>query len=386
MQLPFLRATALTLLLSLFSLNAHAALGDDLDTLTADLGALDAQLSAFSFAAGNDCAELGTLNTSIANYIASVDAVSAQLASPLSLTTSDLTSLDELATTSLSMADEMVRLSWELRNVEDVYELFEYRAALSAMLELSDDIGTMAGRILEMADRILVMADNIGLMADRILLTQQLQNQNVALTQAAILTTQQNMVALSDSLSTIVYNLTLGQIENQTEALSIDMDGVTLTATNMASELAMLETTTASALTTTVDLYTWAMESSQGASHYINGDTLTLLGDLTYLHRALALSLENYARAIETLAPVTDTVVLRDATAAMLRLSADIGAMSDRIMEMTDKIIVMADNIGVMADRIVETQNIQQTNIELTESSILTAQTVTLTVIRNMGL
>ena len=128
------------------------------------------------------------------------------------------------------------------------------------------------------------------------------------------------------------------------------------------------------------------MESSQGASHYINGDTLTLLGDLTYLHRALALSLENYARAIETLAPVTDTAVLRDATAAMLRLTADIGVMSDRIMEMTDKIIVMADNIGVMADRIVETQNIQQTNIELTESSILTAQTVTLTVIRNMGL
>ena len=139
-------------------------------------------------------------------------------------------------------------------------------------------------------------------------------------------------------------------------------------------------------LTRTVDLYTWAMENSQVASHYINGDTLTLLGDLSYLHRALALSLENYARSIESLAPVTDNVVLRDATASMLRLTTDIGVMSSRIMEMSDKIIVMADNIGVMADRIVETQNIQQTNIELTESSVLTAQTITLTVIRNFDL
>ena len=385
MRHPFLRAAAL-MLLSLFALNAQATLSDDLDTLTTDLNTLDAQLSAFSFTAGDDCAQLGTLNTSIADYIASIEAVTAQLTAPLSLTADDMTSLDELATVSLSMADEMVRLSWELRNVEDVYELFEYRAALSAMLELSDDIGTMADRILEMADRILVMADNIGLMADRILLTQQLQNQNVALVQMAILTTQQNMVALSDSLSTIVYNLTLGQLENQTDALSVDMDGVTLTATNMADELAALEATTSNVLTGTVDMYTWAMQTSQGASHYINGDTLTLLGDLTTMHRALALALENYARAIETLAPVTDNAVLSDATASMLRLTADIGVMSDRIMEMSDKIIVMADNIGVMADRIVETQTIQQTNIELTESSILTAQTVTLTVIGNMGL
>ena len=46
----------------------------------------------------------------------------------------------------------------------------------------------MADRILEMADRILVMSDNIGLMADRILITQQIQNDNVVLTQQNILT------------------------------------------------------------------------------------------------------------------------------------------------------------------------------------------------------
>ena len=381
-----LRATALCLLLSLFSLQAHAALSDDLSNLTANINTLDAELTGFSFTSGGSCSQLGTLNTSIADYTASIEAVTAQLAAPLSLTSADLTSLDELSRVSLSMADEMVRLSWELRNVEGVYALFEYRAALSAMLQLSDDIGAMSNRILEMADRILVMADNIGIMADRILLTQQLQNQNVALTQTAMLTTQQNMVALSDSLSSIAYNLTLGLVQADTQGLSTQMGGITLTENNMAAELLALEATTTAVLTRTVDLYTFAMQNSQGASHYINGDTLTLLGDLSYLYRALGLSLENYARAIETLAPVTDTVVLRDATASMLRLTADIDVMAGRIMEMSDKIIVMADNIGVMADRIVETQNLQQTNIELTESSVLTAQTITLTVIRNMGL
>jgi hypothetical protein len=72
------------------------------------------------------------------------------------------------------MAAASGRLALEINDISAVAELFEYRAALSAMLALSDDIGAMADRIVEMADRILVMADNIGLMADRIMVTQQL--------------------------------------------------------------------------------------------------------------------------------------------------------------------------------------------------------------------
>lgn len=139
-------------------------------------------------------------------------------------------------------------------------------------------------------------------------------------------------------------------------------------------------------LTQTINAYVWATQNSQVASHYINGDTLTLLGDLSGIHRALALALENYANAIQTLSPVTDNIVLRDATSAMLRLTQDIGVMSDRIMEMTDKIIIMADNIGLMADNIVATQNLQQTNIDLTASSLLTSQNTMITLIQNMGL
>ena len=213
-----------------------------------------------------------------------------------------------------------------------------------------------------------------------------MQNSNVALTQASILTTMNNMVALSDSFNSIAYNLTLGQLNDDTQDLVNELANVGLTETNMASELAQIESSTTFVLNKTLSIYTTMMLTSQGASHYINGDTLALLGDLSNIHQALAASLEAYAQAIELLSPVTDNVILGDATASMLRLAKDIGIMSDRIMEMTDNIIVMADNIGLMAERIVETQNIQQTNVKLTEGSILAAQSIVINAISTQGL
>ena len=358
----------------------------DLQALVTDLGGINTQLAAISIDGSGSCSQLGSLNTSLEDYTASIGTLSAQLSAPLSLTAEDMSSLDELSNLSRSLAAEALRLSWELRDIEDVKDLIEYRDGLSAMLRLSDDIGSIANRILEMADRILAMADNIGTMADRILITQQLQNSNIALTQAALLTTQGNMVQMSNSLASIGYNLTLGMLNDETQALVNDMGNVVLTETNMAVELSALETATSQVLTRAVDLYPTAMLNSQNASHYINGDTLTLLGDLSNIHKALAIALEGYANTIQQLAPITDNAMLGDATASMLRLTRDIGLMSDRIMEMTDKIIVMADNIGLMSDRIVETQNIQQTNVLLTESSLLTAQSTVINTLKLAGL
>ena len=379
----FFAGLALALFLIVSALPAQATLSTDLQNLVAQGTTLRTSLTAISVAQGNTCTQLGGFNTSLESYLISVQAVYGQLTTPVTLTATDLTALDTLSGLAKGMAADSVRLSLELRNIEAVADLFEYRAALSGMLRLADDIGIMANRILEMADRILVMADNIGAMADRILLTQQLQNANVALTQASILTTQQNMVAMSDSLSTIAYNLSLGLVKNEADALIGEMGGTTLTSQAMAVDLSRLEVQTSLLLNSTVTLYTWISQNSQVASHYINGDTLTLMGDLSSLQTALAFSLETYANTINQLAPLTQTPVLSDATASMLRLTADIGQMSGRIMEMADKIIVMADNIGLMADRIVATQNLQQANIELTQNSVTIAQNVTLTVIKN---
>ncbi|MBU1137699.1 MAG: hypothetical protein KKA76_01860 [Proteobacteria bacterium] len=373
------------LVLTVMALPAWAGITASLENLVGQGSAINSSLDLFTFA-DQSCSDLRLINRDLENMTASIQTVTAGLTAPLTLNDEDLDALDSLSDMAKEMALNSVRMSMEIQDVEAVADLFEYRAALSAMLELSNDIGTMADRILEMADRILVMADNIGTMAQRILMTQQIQYANIALTQASLLTTQQNMVLLSDSISSIIYNMTLGLLVSDSNTLLAEMTILPITSENMAQGLEDLEMSTGLLAEGIADLSTWMSVSSQGASHYINGDTLTSLADLSNISTGLAFSLEIYAAHVSELAPLTDTVILSDATAAMLRLTADIGVMAGRIMEMMDKIIIMADNIGLMADNIVATQALQQTNIELTQSSLLTAQSVTVTVIKNMGL
>jgi hypothetical protein len=85
-------------------------------------------------------------------------------------------------------SQEILALSNSLISAGEVANV-EY---VEAMLALSDDILEMADKIGEMADRILVMADDIGDMADRIIETQEIQNENIALTQSNILEAQKN--------------------------------------------------------------------------------------------------------------------------------------------------------------------------------------------------
>jgi len=90
----------------------------------------------------------------------------------------------------------MLSLSETIIVLAPITSLSVLESSLMAMLRLSDDIGTMADRILEMADKILLMADNIGTMADRILATQIIQSNNLQVITDASLTTQENILTL----------------------------------------------------------------------------------------------------------------------------------------------------------------------------------------------
>ena len=375
----------LLVVLFISSMTLRADIHTDLQDLVVEGNALKTELINLSFYEDAVCIQMGSLNQSIEDFTLSVANITASMTA-FSVTDADMDAMGELSYLTQNMSLESVRLSMELVGITDAAELFEYKAGLDAMLQLSQDIGEMADRILQMADRILIMADNIGLMADRIITTQVIQSQNLAVTQSSILMTQQNMVLLSDSLSTIAYNLSLAQIVDDVDALSIAMGAVNLNSTNVELELTTIQTQTTDLLGRTTALLETVVTNSAQMSHYINSDTLTMLGDLSRIYSTLGGSLEAYSNTIEQIAPLTDTVILSDATGTMLQLTKDIGVMSDRIMEMTDKIFIMADNIGIMADRIVETQNIQMTNVTLTESSLLTSQTIIITVIKNFGL
>lgn len=384
-MLKIILSCIVTLSLAVATVPAEAALTTSLQDLVVQGNALRSSLATIQVNNGGVCGQLGTLNTSIEDYLSVVQGVYNQLAAPLTLTSADLTSLEDLSGIARDLAADSIRLSLELRTVEGVADLFEYRSALSAMLRLSDDIGTMADRILEMADRILTMADNIGLMADRILATQRIQAANIALTQNAILSTQTNMIALSKSLSTIGYNLTLGLLLADTQFQVAEMGQLTLNISNAAATLSYLETKTAALSVRVLVVYDLITKDSRQASLYVDGTTLSYLGDLTVAQKQFAAVLETYAATISRIAPLMQTPLLSDATRSMLRLTADINTMSKRIVEMGDKIIVMADNIGIMSGRIVETQVIQRENVALTLSSSQAAQSTMLALIKNMN-
>jgi len=369
----------------LSSMILRADIHTDIQNLLTEGNTLSLELTDFTMNQDSSCMNMGTLNKSIEDYTLNVSTITANMGT-FSVTDADLNALSELSYLIRDMSVESIRLSLDMDTITDTAKLFEYSAGMSAILKLSQDIGKMADRILEMSDRILIMADNIGLMADRIIATQVTQSQNMAVTQSSILVTQQNMVLLSDSLSTIAYNLSLGQIIDDATVLTMAMEGVDLNSGNLGLELTSIQTQMVTLLDRTSTLLDTVVSNSAQMSHYINSDSLTMLGDLSSIYAALTVSLEAYSNTINQIAPLTDTVILSDATATMLQLTKDIGVMSDRIIEMTNDIYIMADNIGLMADKIVLTQNIQMNNVLLTESSLLASQTIMITVIKNFGL
>jgi len=380
-------------LVVVFALTATLANDAEASTLTTDLQALVAQgndvntqLSAISLNTDNSCTELGNALASVKAFTADIDALSGKLTTPLSVETDSLTAIDDLSLVSTHMAGMLAVLSGDISTISLNSELADIQAALGVMLKLSDDIGLMADRILEMGDKILVMADNIGLMADRILLTQQIQSSNMALTQASLLTTQQNMIALSGTVDTSSYNIPFDSLINNGDSLSLAMNNTVLTESNMNTELAEFESRVNDYLNSIMFMYTTVNTDSSMASHYINSDTLTMLGDLSIANAALADALNRFAQTVNTLAPDTSITVLNESVYSMLRLAGDIGVMAGRIVEMGDKINIMADNIGLMSLRIVETQTLQHANLEFTQSNLSSAQITTVSVISAFGL
>lgn len=363
------------------SANAASVLATDLQALVTQADSVNTLLSDISLNSDNSCSELGNAIATVDLMTSSIEAISGGLSAPVSMDLDVLNALDSLSVTSAGISASLPLLSTDITSISTVSSQADIQASLDAMLKLSDDIGEMADRILEMADKILVMADNIGLMADRILLTQQIQSANMALTQSTILTTQQNIILLSATVDTSVYNSSLSSLINTGNVLSLDMSAAQLTETNMASQLADFETRVDAYLNSVKLMVTVVNSDNLIATNFLSADTLTMLGDLSVINAALASSLDAYAKTVTTLAPNTDIVVLNDAVNSMLRLAADISLMGGRIVEMGDDISIMADNIGLMAIRIVETQTLQQTNLTLTQTNLTAAQVATINVI-----
>lgn len=362
--------------LSLHPDKAHAALLDELNTLTAQSQTLDTQLKAITLTANTVCGPLGAANQSARDLVNSIAAVNQNLAAPapLHLDADILTALDQLIAINLSLANESLRLSLDLQALSATTQAFTIKDGIVAMLQLSDDIGAMADRIGEMADKILVMADNIGLMADRILITQELQSQNLQQTQQAMLQTQTNVLTLVSLAETSTNDLSLDKLILEGNLLAARMTAIILNPFTLRSQLASVATDVRAFLAKVTSANSTLTQQAATNTMYISTSTLASLNGLTIMLTGLTTAVDGYVVAINGFKAITSSTNLSFSLKSMLQLSADIGVMSNRILEMGDVILAMADNIGMAGDQILLAQQTQNANMAIVRASILGAQ------------
>ncbi|WP_345987098.1 hypothetical protein WCX18_07995 [Sulfurimonas sp. HSL1-2] len=368
------------------SLPLHATLLTDLQTANTNAGSFKSQLEAISLGSDSVCAPLLQANNAARDLVNEISRIDASLAAPLQVDADVLTALDQYTLTVLGLANEALHLSTDLQMLSSSMNAATLNDGITAMLRLSDDIGTMADRIGEMADKILIMSDNIGLMADRILETQQLQNDNVALTQSTLLQTQKNMLALISVMQSDSFNSELESLKSSGDFLAQRMDAVSLTPWTMSMELEAVSWDVHQYRGEVESVYSSITANTVHNSLYISADTLTDLGNLALMLRSLSTAVDGYVTAIGGMASMTSDPTLYASLKSMLQLSADIGVMANRILEEADIILAMADNIGLQADQIVSTQQSMNINIAAVQGAILAAQQMAITLFAQRGL
>ena len=362
--------------ITLLSAPARADVATDLQALNTQATALQSYLEGVQLNADSTplCGPLVQADNMARDMVNSITAVDESLAAPLQLDADVLAGIEGLSNTTLSLANEALRLSVDLQSLSTAVDMITLKDALAALLQLSTDIGAMADRIGEMADNILVMSDNIGLMADRILLTQELQNRNVELTINSILQTQTNTLALVSVVEDSSYNVDFARLISESELLAVRMGAVAFSPWRLDDQLAAVRDDVKVFLAELQSVQDALVNDSTMNTLDISYDALIQLGNLSLMLTSLAGAVDGYVIAIEGLQAFTSSATLADAMHSMLMMSADIGILSNTILQMADNILVMSDNIGMQADQIVLTQKTMNLNVATTQTAILGAQ------------
>ncbi len=372
--------TFMTLLLLTVS-TLHADLKTDLTGINSSIAALNGNVTDLNLTADTLCAPLITIDRQAREIVDAITVANAQLTPPLVLDNETLLLTENLYINITALSNSSYMLSTDIALLQSTADAIALKDGITAMLQLSSDIGEMADRIGEMADNILIMSDNIGLMADRILETQAIQSENIALTQNSILETQTNILTLVSVTETASYDLSLDSLLADGNILIYQMSLVALNPWNMARELEDVKTDVNAYLLKVKAFQTLLNGDSVQSTMYINAQSFDALVNLSLIMSSLGTIIDGYGIAVEASKNFTRETTLLDAMSSMLSLSADIGKTSNTILEMADQILLMADNIGMEADRILVTQELQSINILAVQTSILAAQQLAIGII-----
>ena len=102
---------------------APSSLSTSLTNLVTQGKAVDAQLAGITLTSTNSCAELGSANTSVRNWLTATQTVYAGITTALTIDTVTLTSLDDLSNLALSSANRIKTLSQSLTTLEATTDL-----------------------------------------------------------------------------------------------------------------------------------------------------------------------------------------------------------------------------------------------------------------------
>lgn len=371
----------LTVLLIVTLSAVHADLKTDLTALNNSMVELNGNITDTNLTSDSMCAPLLALNQQANDILDSITVANENLTAPLTLDNETLVLTENLFVNVAALSNASSVLSTEIALLQSSTNALTLKDGITAMLQLSSDIGEMADRIGEMADKILIMSDNIGLMADRILETQVIQSENIALTQNTILATQTNVLTLVSVVESASYDLTLESLITDGNILIAQMSLVALNPWNMARELQDVKADVNAYLVKVKAFQTILNSDSVQSTMTVNAQSLNALVNLSVIMSSLGTIMDGYGIAIEASKNFTRETTLLDAMNSILILSADIGKMSHSILEMADQILVMSDNIGMQADQILLTQQLQNANIMATQTAILAAQQLALGII-----
>ena len=359
----------------------QADLKNDLTNINHSMLELNSSISTLDLNSTAMCASLLSLNKQTKEIVNAIALVNENFSAPITLDEETLLLTENLFVTVTSISNQTSLLSDEITLLQPNADAVILADGIKAMLQLSSDIGEMADRIGEMADNILIMSDNIGLMADRILETQEIQSENLLLTQNTLLQTQTNTLALVSVVETASYDLSLDTLIVQGNLLVARMTSVALNPWNMSTELKNVQTDVNNYLVQ-VDQFKALLNTDLSENTiYINSNSLNKLVDLSIIMTSIGIVMDAYGTSIEAVQAFTRKTTLLSAMNTMLKLSGDIGKISNNILEMADQILLMADNIGLAADQILLTQELQSANIATTQISILAAQELAITII-----
>lgn len=359
----------------------QADLKTDMININNSMLELNSSISTVDLNSNTICASLLSQNAQAKDILNALVLVNENFSAPITLDEETLLLAENLFVTVASLSTQTSLLSNDITMIQANTDAIIFADAITAMLQLSSDIGEMGDRIGEMADNILIMSDNIGLMADRILEMQVIQSENMTLTQNTVLQTQTNALALVSVMETASYDVSLNTLITEGNLLVAKMTFVTLNPWNMSRELEDVQTDVSNYVSQVEQFKALLNADMDQSTMYINSDTLNSLVDLSIIMTSIGIVMDSYGVSIEASQLFTRETTLLDAMNSMLILSSDIGKMSNSILEMADQILLMADNIGLAADQILLTQELQSINIATAQVSILAAQQLAIGII-----